>query len=79
MHLLFSIFFGTCIHRRAVCGLMLMLTKMDTKTVIFITTNLIKLYLMAYKHYVKKASTQPPPPPPALDSIPLYVPIFFLS
>ena len=31
-------------------------TKTDTKTVIFISTNLIKLYLVAFKHRLKKAS-----------------------
>ena len=36
-------------------------TKTDTKTVIFITTNLIELYLVAFKHTLKK---RPPPPPP---------------
>ena len=61
-HPLFSIFFHTCIHRRAVCSLMLpsAQTKTDTKTVIFITTTLIKLYLLAFKHMLK---THPPPPP----------------
>ena len=36
-------------------------TKTDTKTVIFITTTLIKLYL---KHTLKKRPLPPPPPPP---------------
>ena len=37
--------------------------KNGTKTVIFITTTLIKRYLLAFKHMLKT----PPPPPPSLS------------
>ena len=54
-HPLFSIFFHTFIHCRAVCCLMLpsAQTKTRTKTVISITTN-DELYLVAFKHMLKK-------------------------